>query len=747
MEVVETWRGLAEALRGATVALGNFDGVHRGHAHLLRAAHGARPGAKLAVLTFEPHPRQLFRAEDPPFRLTLATERAAALAELGVQVLYQIPFDRAFADLSAASFVEEVLHAGVGAAHLACGADFAFGHRRGGDVGYLAERAEALGIGLTVVPKLADAQGPISSTRIRRLLQDGYPERAASDLGRTWTVRGVVAHGDQRGRTIGYPTANVPLGSHLEPARGVYAVRVRLADGSERAGGGECRAAADGGRGAREPGGGAPVRLGGRPLRAGGGSGAALVPARRAEVRVVRRVAGADRGGCVAGAGDARDGGVTERPHRIVVAGGGAAGLELVTKLGNRYGRKRMAEVTLVERGRTHLWKPLLHSVAAGSLSEPDQELDYLAQAHWHGFTYRYGPAVGLDRDGKLLLLGATYDDDGREITPTTSVRYDTLVVAIGSVTNDFGTPGVAAFAVPLESAPQAARFHRRLLNACLRANAQDEPIRPGQLHVAIIGAGATGAELGAQLHGTVRAIVAYGLDRIEPARDVRIVLIEAAPRILPALPERIAAAAYAELRKLDIGIRTDSRVAAVRADGVVLAGGEVIPAELVVWAAGVKAPDVLAEFGGLEVTRQNQLVVLPTLQTTRDADVFAIGDCAACPRRDGKGTVPPRAQAAHQQASHMVRQIERRFAGQELVPFRYRDFGSLVSLGEYSTIGSLMGAIGGRSLFVEGAFAKFMYWSLYKMHLAALHGVVRTAWRTVLGVVSDRPVARVKLH
>ncbi len=232
MEVVRDWRDLPDALRGAAVALGNFDGVHLGHAHVLRAAHGARPGAKLAVLSFEPHPRELFRPDDPSFRLTLSAERAETLAALGVQIVYEMPFDRAFSWLSAEEFVDDVLHRGVGAAHLACGPDFAFGHRRGGDVDLLARRAEALGIGLTVVPPLSDAQGPISSTRIRRLLQDGYPERAAAELGRPWAVRGPVTHGDERGRTIGFPTANVPLGRHLEPARGVYAVRVRLPDGS-----------------------------------------------------------------------------------------------------------------------------------------------------------------------------------------------------------------------------------------------------------------------------------------------------------------------------------------------------------------------------------------------------------------------------------------------------------------------------------------------------------------------------------
>ncbi len=231
LQIVEEWRELPEALRGAAVALGNFDGVHLGHAHVLRAVHAARPGAKLAVLTFEPHPRELFRPDDPAFRLTLSAERAEALAALNVQIVYELPFDRAFSLLSAEAFVDQVLHRGVGAAHLACGPDFAFGHRRGGDVGFLATRAEALGIGLTIVPPLADAQGTISSTRIRRLLQDGYPERAAAELGRPWAVRGPVTHGEKRGRTIGFPTANVPLGRHLEPARGVYAVRARLADG------------------------------------------------------------------------------------------------------------------------------------------------------------------------------------------------------------------------------------------------------------------------------------------------------------------------------------------------------------------------------------------------------------------------------------------------------------------------------------------------------------------------------------
>jgi NADH dehydrogenase len=436
-------------------------------------------------------------------------------------------------------------------------------------------------------------------------------------------------------------------------------------------------------------------------------------------------------------------------PHHIVVAGGGAAGLELVTKLGDTLGKRGRARVTLVERSRTHLWKPLLHSVAAGSLRRSQHELNYLAQAHWHHFNYSYGEVVGLDRAARQLKLAAMRDEEGREITPARTLTYDTLVMAIGSVTNDFGTPGAAKFAVPLETPEQASRFNRRLVNACLRANAQSEPVRPGQLHVAIIGAGATGTELAAELHRTVRAVVAYGMDRIDPARDVHIVLIEAAPRILPALPERISSATLDLLRSLGVEVRTGARVSEVRADGVVLASGEVIPSELVVWSAGVKAPDFLREIDGLETNRINQLVVGETLQTTRDPDIFAIGDCASCPRAGeaAPAWVPPRAQAAHQMASHMLRQIDLRLAGQPLQPFRYKDFGSLVSLGKYSTVGSLMGFLVGRSMFIEGMFARLMYRSLYKMHEAALHGGPTVFWRTVVSTVAQRPTPGVKLH
>lgn len=225
------WKNLPPEARGATLALGNMDGVHLGHAAVLAAAHQARPDLALGALTFEPHPREHFRPDDPPFRLTLLPAKAAALAACGARHVVALPFGAELAAMSAEDFVELVLHRALGAKHLACGPDFAFGHRRGGDVNFLRVAAEARGIGLSIVPHVQDAEGHISSTRIRRLLQDGYPERAAALLGRSFAIVGPVTHGDARGRTIGFPTANIPLGRHLEAARGVYAVRATLPDG------------------------------------------------------------------------------------------------------------------------------------------------------------------------------------------------------------------------------------------------------------------------------------------------------------------------------------------------------------------------------------------------------------------------------------------------------------------------------------------------------------------------------------
>jgi NADH dehydrogenase len=432
---------------------------------------------------------------------------------------------------------------------------------------------------------------------------------------------------------------------------------------------------------------------------------------------------------------------------RIVVVGGGAGGLELVTRLGDKLGRKGRAEVVLIERGRTHFWKPHLHELAAGTVDLDVHELDYLAQSHWHGFRYRYGEMVGLDRTTKQVLVGPVHDESGVEIVPARRIDYDVLVIAVGSSINDFGTPGVAEHAIALESTVQADRFHRRLVNAFLRAHSQSAPLRPEQLNVAIVGAGATGVELAAELHNSTRELVSFSLDNIDPDKHIRLHLIEASPRILPALPQRISSAAHRLLNELDVEVHTNARVAEVLPQAVRLADGSIIAAEMVVWAAGVKAAPFLRELG-LTVNSLNQLVVDAALRSVDDPTIFAIGDCAAVAWEGHPGrNVPPRAQAAHQQASYLYKWLPRILAGREPKPWRYRDFGSLVSLGEYSTVGSLMGNFVGGSIWLEGLFARWMYMSLYKLHELALHGFWKTALTTLARLIARQTEPRVKLH
>jgi len=435
--------------------------------------------------------------------------------------------------------------------------------------------------------------------------------------------------------------------------------------------------------------------------------------------------------------------------HHIVIVGGGAGGLALATRLGDTLGKRGEAIITLADRSSTHLWKPLLHEVAAGSMDLDEHELEYMAQARWHHFKFRLGAMEGMNRNMREIYLSPTYDDDGRVLIPRRTMRYDTLILALGSVSNDFGVPGVKEHCIALDTQVEAAMFHKRLINACIRAQVEEFGLRPGQLNVAIIGGGATGVELAAELHNTTRELAAYGLDRIDPDRDVKLSIIEAAPRLLPALPEALSLEVQRQLAQLNVSLELGERVTKVDEKGVHTQSGRLVPAELVVWAAGIKAPDVLKDIDGLETNWANQLVVKPTLQTTRDENIFALGDCAACAYLEqGEGAlVPPRAQAAHQQASMLVKTINCRLKGKPLPEYKYRDFGSLVNLGKYTTVGNLMGGLTGGTLFIQGTIASLMYRSLYKMHLYALHGFSKVFLDTIARLITRRTEPHIKLH
>jgi len=432
---------------------------------------------------------------------------------------------------------------------------------------------------------------------------------------------------------------------------------------------------------------------------------------------------------------------------QIVIVGGGAGGLVLARKLGAKLGREKF-DVILVDRNPTHIWKPLLHEVATGSLDANLDEVGY--RNHGHRWNYRFflGSLDGIDRQRQEVLIAPIRDEDGSELISAHRIRYDYLVLAFGAISSDFGIPGVRPHALFLDSRDQADRFRKKLLNHCLRVSravAQD-PDSPARVKVAIVGAGATGVELAAELFNAAAGLRHYGLEVFDDQR-LKVTLLESGPRILPALPEGLAEAAHQELSQLGVEVRTGARVVGVEAGRLLTADANPIEADLIVWAAGVKGPDMVEHLSDLELTPSRQLVTRPTLQTTRDERIFCIGDCAYFKSPGEERPVPPRAQSAAQMAEVAYRNILGLIDKRPLVDFVYRDHGSLVSLSRYSTVGSLMGNLVGGRMAIEGRLARFVYIGLYRKHLLAVHGLLRGLVLIEVGHVNQVVRPKLKLH
>lgn len=438
---------------------------------------------------------------------------------------------------------------------------------------------------------------------------------------------------------------------------------------------------------------------------------------------------------------------MAEKKTQIVVVGGGAGGLELVARLGARYGRERY-DIILLEKNRTHVWKPLLHEVAAGSLDANLDEVGYGAHAHRWGYRFFQGSLKDIDRDKRQVVVAPLLDDDGSEIMGEHRIRYDYLVLAVGSVSNDFGVPGVAAHCMSLETRRDADAFRSRLLNQCLRCSRRmsADPDADDYVRIGIVGAGATGVELSAELFNAAAALRYYGLEVFDESR-LKVTLIEAGPAILPALPEKLSEAAHEELEALGVEVVTGAVVAQVTPDAIETKDGRRFPADLKVWAAGVKAPSFLRNMAGLETNRNDQILVRDTLQATRDDRIFALGDCASYTPPGSDRPVPPRAQSAHQMASTVFANIDALIRDKPLKPFKYEDHGSLVSLSRFATVGSLMGNLVGGRMAVEGRLARFVYVSLYRMHLIAIHGKIRGLGMIIMGHVNQVVRPKLKLH
>lgn len=432
---------------------------------------------------------------------------------------------------------------------------------------------------------------------------------------------------------------------------------------------------------------------------------------------------------------------------RIVVVGGGAGGLHLVRKLAMTLGR-RGAIVTLLDRNASHIWKPLLHEVAAGSLDADLDEVGYAGHAARWGYRFVQGSLESLDRARREVVVAPVLDDDGSELLARHRIAYDVLVLAVGAVSNDYGTPGVRENCLFLEDRRQADRFRRKLLGQCMRVAREVEanPQSSAQVTIAIVGGGATGVELAAELYNAATTLGRYGLEGFDRKR-IAVTLIEAGARILPALPDDLAKAAHEELEALGVRVLAGTAVAEATPDALIARDGTRIAAVLRVWAAGVRGPDLLAGIGGLTTTAANQLPVRSTLQTTEDERIFAIGDCAFCVLRGETKPVPPRAQAAHQMAATAAHNVGALLEGRPMREFVYRDRGSLVSLSRFSTVGSLMGNLIGGRMAVEGRLARLVYVSLYRIHLIGVHGWLKGAAMIVVGHVQQVLRPKLKLH
>jgi len=430
---------------------------------------------------------------------------------------------------------------------------------------------------------------------------------------------------------------------------------------------------------------------------------------------------------------------------KIIIVGGGAGGLELACKLGRKLGPEA---VLLVDSRLYHIWKPSLHEVAAGTLDVHQEGLSYQMLAHDNGFTFAYGPMVALDAAQRMLTVGAIrgVEPTNELILPERQIRFDSLVLAVGSTSNYFGVPGAAEHTISLNATEDAERFRLTLLKLLTLASLKKSAQPDAGIDVVIIGGGATGVELAAELREASGVYAAYGFRQLQAERDVRITLIEGAPRILAPLPEKVSTAALELLHQRAVSVVTNTRVTAISATHV--SAGEVsYPAQIVVWAAGIKAPDFLKELG-LPTVKSGQIDVGPDLAVKGFDYIYALGDCAACAGPDGK-LVPPRAQAAHQQADYLLTTFVRQHKGKppRSHPYVYRDYGSLVSFGQTNSVGSLMGSLKGLSWFVDGFVARLMYASLHLMHHQAVLGTIRTGVLAVARFLIKRSTPLVKLH
>lgn len=405
--------------------------------------------------------------------------------------------------------------------------------------------------------------------------------------------------------------------------------------------------------------------------------------------------------------------------HNIVIVGGGAGGLELVTKLSKLVDQKDNITVTLVDARLTHIWKPLLHEVASGSLNVAENEVSYLIHSHKYNYDYIYGSLVNIHKAEKSVDI-EILSLSNPEVKCVRNIKYDTLILALGSGSNDFNVQGVSDHCYFLDSPEQAKIIHDKIFMSYLDIKQKLIPMDT-DYHVAIIGGGATGVELVSELIELKNKMAKTLFKELEQIK-VKFTVIDASDRLLVNLSSEISKQIEKNLVEMSVNVLKKAQVTSIDAQKIYFADGTELSADLKIWTAGIKAPQVLEDLKDFEKDSIHRIKVYATLQTYTDPHIFALGDCASCQLDATQPPLGARAQVASQQADFLSTSLMDRIANKRLPMFKFKEKGSIVSLGQENAVGEVF-----NELNIYGKMARSTYDALYKIHQINIHGAQHT--------------------
>ncbi|MFI4846902.1 MAG: NAD(P)/FAD-dependent oxidoreductase [Candidatus Makana argininalis] len=428
---------------------------------------------------------------------------------------------------------------------------------------------------------------------------------------------------------------------------------------------------------------------------------------------------------------------------KIVIIGGGIGGLKLSTNLGLKFKKNEKISITLIDKNPNYIWKPLLHEVASGSIDENINSLNYLYHSKNNYFKFEIGEMIDIDRINKNVILGEIIDKNGILISKKRIIFYDILIISIGSTSNDFNIQGVKENCKFLDDIKQAKNINKNIINLFNKFYFKKK--KKKKIKISIIGGGATGVELSSEILNTFNEFQKYKSNNFDK-NLLQIKLLEASKNILPSLNKKISYFTTKELIKIGINILTNTMVTKVDSFGLYTKNNKYIKSDIMIWTAGIKAPDFIKKISCLETNNINQIIVKSTLQTTIDSNIFAIGDCSYCLCKDGIIS-PPRAQAANQMAYILYKNIISILKNKPLKKYTYKDSGTFISLSKFNSFGILINNFIKKKFFIKGKIARLLYLIIYRTYQISLYGCVKTVLIIIIDYINKKLRPNVKLY